>query len=138
VKEGVAIQLNITTDYAIRALVCLAEENRMVSGVEIAERMQIPSSYLLTIMATLKKAGFISVKRGNVGGYTLAKPVSDISLWDIMETMEGSMQLDGNMKNDRFSDGSDSGMGQVRNVYRSLQSSMEQQLRMVTLEQLTH
>jgi Rrf2 family protein len=108
----------------------------MVSGVEIAEKMQIPPTYLLTIMSTLKKAGFISVKRGNVGGYALAKPLSDISLWDIMETMEGSMELDGHMKNDRFSGSSNSGMGQVRNVYRALQNSMEQQLRMVTLEKL--
>jgi Rrf2 family protein len=110
----------------------------MVSGVEIAEKMQIPPTYLLTIMSTLKKAGFISVKRGNVGGYALAKPVSDISLWDIMETMEGSMELDGNMKGDRFSGEKKSGMGQVRNVYRTLQSNMEQQLRTVTLDQLAH
>ncbi len=137
-EEGVTIQLNVTTDYAIRALVCLAEEKRMVSGVEIAEKMQIPPTYLLTIMSTLKKAGFITVKRGNVGGYSLAKPIGKISLWDIMETMEGTMELDGNVKNDRFAEQSDSGMGQVRSVYRTLQSSMEQQLKEVTLEQLAN
>jgi Rrf2 family nitric oxide-sensitive transcriptional repressor len=131
------MQLNVTTDYAIRALVYLAEEKRMVTGVEIANKMQIPPAYLLTIMGTLKKEGFVTVKRGNAGGYSLAKPQDKISLWDIMETMEGTMQFNCNMENDIFDGSEDTGMGQVRNVYRAVQSSIEERLRNVTLEQLT-
>jgi Rrf2 family nitric oxide-sensitive transcriptional repressor len=130
------MQLNVTTDYAVRALVYLAEENRMVTGVEIANKMQIPPTYLLTIMATLKKAGFISVKRGNAGGYMLAKPQSEITLWDIMEVMEGSVQFQCNRANDIFSESDSSGMGQVRSVYRAVQNTIEERLRGVTLEQL--
>jgi Rrf2 family protein len=117
-------------------MVYLAEENRMVTGVEIANKMQIPPTYLLTIMAALKKAGFVSVKRGNVGGYSLAKSQSEISLWDIMEVMEGTMQINRDLKDDAFSDNKATGMGQVREVYSSLQSSLETQLRSVTLAKL--
>jgi Rrf2 family nitric oxide-sensitive transcriptional repressor len=130
------MQLNLTTDYAIRAMVYLAEEGHMVTGVEIANKMQIPSTYLVTIMKSLREAGFVSVKRGKVGGYALAKPTDEISLWDIMVVMEGSMQLDGNLENDLFSNQHATGMGQVRRVYRSLQQSLEERLRAVTLEQL--
>jgi Rrf2 family protein len=119
-------------------MVYLSEERRMVTGVEIAEKMQIPPTYLLTIMAKLKKAGFVSVKRGNAGGYILAKPQDEISLWDIMETMEGTMQLDQNLEGDRFAENKETGMGHVRSVYRSLQSNLEERLRGVTLEQLVN
>jgi Rrf2 family nitric oxide-sensitive transcriptional repressor len=133
------VQLNITTDYAIRAMVYLAEEKRMVTGVEIASKMQIPPAYLVTIMKSLREANFVSVKRGSVGGYTLAKPLSEISLWDIITVMEGSIQFNNsNQANDCFSTQQSTGMGQVRKVYRSLQSNLEERLRSVTLEQLTY
>jgi Rrf2 family nitric oxide-sensitive transcriptional repressor len=130
------MQLNLTTDYAIRAMVYLAEEGHMVTGVEIANKMQIPSTYLVTIMKSLREAGFVSVKRGKVGGYALAKPADQISLWDIMVVMEGTMQLDGNIEHDLFSNQQTTGMGQVRRVYRSLQQNLEKRLRAVTLEHL--
>jgi Rrf2 family protein len=117
-------------------MVYLAEENRMVTGVEIANKMQIPPTYLITIMAALRKAGFVSVKRGNAGGYSLAKPQSEISLWDIMEVMEGTMQFNRDLENDQFSDCATTGMGQVRSVYRALQKTLEERLRSVTLEKL--
>lgn len=130
------MQLNLTTDYAIRAMVYLAEEGHMVTGVEIANKMQIPPTYLVTIMKSLREAGFVSVKRGKVGGYDLAKSPRDISLWDIMVVMEGSMQLDANIENDQFAKQKSTGMGQVRQVYRSLQQNLEERLQAVSLEQL--
>jgi Rrf2 family nitric oxide-sensitive transcriptional repressor len=132
------VQLNITTDYAIRAMVYLAEEKRMVTGVEIANKMQIPPAYLVTIMKTLREAQFVTVKRGSVGGYTLAKPLDKISLWDIITVMEGNIQFNVDHGNDLFSQQTATGMGQVRQVYRSLQSNLEERLRAVTLEQLTY
>jgi Rrf2 family nitric oxide-sensitive transcriptional repressor len=132
------VQLNVTTDYAIRAMVYLAEEKRMVTGVEIANKMQIPPAYLVTIMKSLREAHFVTVKRGSVGGYMLAKPLSEISLWDIITVMEGNIQFNVDNGNDMFSHQTNTGMGQVRQVYRALQSNLEEQLRAVTLEQLTH
>lgn len=114
----------------------LAEEKRMVLGVEIAEKMQIPPAYLITIMKSLKQAGFVSVKRGNSGGYMLTKHPSEITLWDIMVVMEGSMQIDRNLESDVFSAQKNTGMGNVRAMYRSIQVNLEDQLKSVTLEDL--
>jgi Rrf2 family nitric oxide-sensitive transcriptional repressor len=131
------MQLNVTTDYAVRAMVYLASEKRMVSGVEIAEKMQIPSAYLLTIMAKLKKAGFVTSKRGNVGGYLLAKPQNEISLWDIMVVMEGSMQVNRCMEEeDTFTHRDEDGFRELRDVYRAVQESVETRLRSETLDKL--
>jgi Rrf2 family nitric oxide-sensitive transcriptional repressor len=130
------MQLNVTTDYAIRAMVFLAEEKRLVTGVEIANKMQIPAAYLLSIMGSLKKAGFITGKRGNVGGYALERPLDEISLWDIMTVTEGTLQLAPCLENDPFASSESTGMGRVRRVYQDLQGDMEARLRGVTLKQL--
>jgi Rrf2 family nitric oxide-sensitive transcriptional repressor len=130
------MQLNVTTDYAIRAMVFLAEEKRLVTGVEIANKMNIPPAYLLSIMGALKKAGLISGKRGNVGGYALEKPLDEISLWDVMAVTEGTMQIAPSLENDPFESDGSTGMGRVRFVYRDLQGDVENYLRGVTLKQL--
>jgi Rrf2 family nitric oxide-sensitive transcriptional repressor len=130
------MQLNVTTDYAVRAMVCLAEEKRMVSGVEIAEKMNIPPTYLLNIMGKLRNAAFVSVKRGNAGGYVLAKQPSEISLWDIMEVMEGTMKIDRYDEDKDACGNASAGVQQVRDAYRCLQNTMETYLRSVTLDKL--
>jgi Rrf2 family protein len=129
------MQLNVTTDYAVRAMVCLAEEKRMVSGVEIADKMNIPPTYLLNIMGKLRNAGLVSVKRGNAGGYMMAKHPCDISLWDIMEVMEGTMKID-RYEEEEDAGGASAGIHQVRDAYRLLQANMEHYLRSVTLDKL--
>jgi Rrf2 family nitric oxide-sensitive transcriptional repressor len=129
------MQLNVTTDYAVRALVYLASENRMVTGVEIADKMDIPPSYLLTIMATLRNANFVTVKRGNAGGYSLAKPLNEISLWDIMVVMEGTMKIHRSLEDGDTSKNS-AKFAPVRAVYQAVQSSMESYFRSATLESL--
>jgi Rrf2 family protein len=131
------MQINITTDYAIRALLCLAVGNRPRNGVEIAESMKIPHSYLLTLMAKLKRAGFVSSTRGHSGGYALAKLPSNITLWDIISVMEGAPQLIRCLEADgycsKFASGEDC---PLRRVYGAVQKSFEDIFRGVTLEDL--
>jgi Rrf2 family protein len=76
------------TDYAIRALLCLATKNYAVDGEEIAETMHIPYSGLATVMAKLVEAGVV-VSDCESGKYSLAKNQEDVSLWDIVEIIEG-------------------------------------------------
>jgi Rrf2 family nitric oxide-sensitive transcriptional repressor len=109
----------------------------MVTGVEIAEKMHIPSSYLLTIMGKLRTAGFISVKRGTTGGYRLAKPKQDISLWDIMELMEGTMRINRCLEKDGYCNLGDAQKCRLRHAYCMLQEKLESCFQSVTLETVT-
>jgi len=59
----------------------------------IARRQEISERYLEHLIATLKLAGLVKSVRGARGGYTLAKPPSQIRLSEIIETLEGSMAL---------------------------------------------
>jgi Rrf2 family protein len=58
----------------------------------IGERQQIPTRYLEQIFQRLRKADLIQGKRGPGGGYSLARPAGEITLLDIVEAVEGSIE----------------------------------------------
>jgi Rrf2 family protein len=87
------MQLNQTTDYALRALLCLAAEQRPLVAAEISEKIKIPPSYVPVIMSKLKKGQFVSSNRGQAGGYCLARRPDEIRLWDVIQVMERIPQL---------------------------------------------
>lgn len=60
---------------------------------EIADAHGIPQHYLEQILVVLKKAGLVESQRGSQGGYTLARPPSRISVLEILECLEGSLEI---------------------------------------------
>ena len=53
------MQLNVTTDYAIRTVLYLAIKDELATSNEIAMAMGIPPSYVLKITSKLVVAGII-------------------------------------------------------------------------------
>lgn len=88
------MKLSSKTEYAIKALVHLAEQSKDVpcSLQEIAEAEQLSFSFLEKIFADLRKAEIVISHRGVNGGYTLAKPLQEISMKAIIESLEGEIQ----------------------------------------------
>ena len=77
--------------YALKALIHLA---RLKSGEARSTRVmahdeQIPSTFLEQIMLDLKRAGFVTSKRGKEGGYCLARPASELTLATILRQIDG-------------------------------------------------
>lgn len=87
------VQLNITTDYAIRLLLYLATVDRMAPSQEIAKEMNIPPKYITTIVAKLKEQSYVKTHQGSGGGYSLDCPPGAIILRDVVETIEGSIKI---------------------------------------------
>lgn len=57
---------------------------------DIARRQGISGRYLEHLLISLKAAGLVRSVRGTRGGYSLAKPPSQIKLGDIITALEGS------------------------------------------------
>lgn len=55
---------------------------------EIAEAAEIPAPYLAKIVHALAKRGVLNTQRGVGGGVTLARPATEISLFDLCEAMD--------------------------------------------------
>ena len=83
-------------DYGLRALVDLAQHYEAGGPVqvrEIAQRQHVPEEYLGQLMVGLRRAGLVRSVRGASGGYLLARPPAEITVADVIETLEGSLAL---------------------------------------------
>jgi Rrf2 family protein len=82
-------------EYALRAMIDLgiAQEvgRSMLRIAEIAEKENIPIKFLEAILVQLKDAGYLDSKRGQQGGYFLARPMSDITIGDVVRKVDGPL-----------------------------------------------
>ncbi len=53
----------------------------------------VPKLYLEQLLGNLRRAGLISSVRGAQGGYQLARQAEEITLLDIVDAMEGPIEL---------------------------------------------
>ena len=87
------MKLSTKGKYGLRAFIDLAAsgEGQPVSILSIAQRQEISISYLEKLMAMLKKAGLVESVRGVNGGYTVARPMDEISVADVLRALEGDL-----------------------------------------------
>lgn len=134
------MRISTRGEYGVRAMFDLALHYGQgpISLKTVAERQLISEHYLEQLMAALRKAGLVISKRGAYGGYELASSPSELRIGDIIRVLEGPITpldcLDAQT-------GSGPYCGQpeqcvLRNLWRSLQQSMEQVLDNTTLEDL--
>jgi Rrf2 family protein len=69
------------------------EGNGRCKTREIAQSMAIPESYLPQILAELVSAGLVTSMAGRDGGYALSVPASRVHLLEVIEAMEGPVEL---------------------------------------------
>jgi len=79
--------------YALRAILELAIRfgQGPISIGEIAKAQAIPARFLEAILAQLKRANLVESRRGNEGGYVLARPPGLISVGDVLRVVQGSL-----------------------------------------------
>ena len=63
----------------------------VIKAADIARRQNIPHKFLEQILILLKGAGIVVSRRGAKGGYSLARPASEISLASIVRLTEESL-----------------------------------------------
>lgn len=88
------MQITRQADYAVRAVLHLARTGGQRTATSlIAEEQKIPASFLAKIISQLSIAGFLHTSRGARGGVTLARPPKDITLLEVIEAIDGPIQL---------------------------------------------
>ncbi len=85
------------TSYGIRVMQCIARrEGETVTSKYIHEKEDISQGILMKVLRLLREGGLIASHQGRggvTGGYTLARPGSEISVYSIVEAMEGDVTL---------------------------------------------
>ncbi len=80
--------------YALKALLVLADESakdqpKSLTIEEIAKRSDAPKRFLEHILLEIRNAGVIGSTRGRSGGYVLVKKPVDISISELLRTIDG-------------------------------------------------
>ena len=90
------ISITTKSPYALEALAELgrAGHDGPVPIGELARRRNIPVQFLEQLFATLRRAGVLKSQRGVKGGYTFARPPSEITVLEIVELLEGPLGRD--------------------------------------------
>jgi len=96
------VKISVKVDYACRVMAELARlhgSGGLAQIEQLAQTEAVPASFLAQILLKLRDHGLITSRRGNQGGYILARPPEEISLYDILIAVEGQcLQLSGNFQ----------------------------------------
>jgi Rrf2 family protein len=89
------MQITRQADYAVRAVLHLAKVGNAERSATstIAKEQNIPPSFLAKIISQLSIAGLLHTSRGARGGVTLARDPKDITLLEVVEAIDGPIQL---------------------------------------------
>jgi len=81
--------------YGLRALVDLAQhqDEGPVLMRAIAERQGLSRKYLHALLTSLRAAGLVRSLRGSSGGYVLARPPTELLLLEILQALEGRIEV---------------------------------------------
>ncbi len=82
--------LSMKAKYALRALCALADaRGERLQARQIALAAAVPEKFLESILVELRKAGILVSKRGVQGGHALARRPEDITVGEIIRTLDG-------------------------------------------------
>jgi Rrf2 family protein len=79
-------------EYALQAVIYLAlkPEGERTSIKELTRKINIPYHFLAKILQDLTYKGLLISQKGPTGGFALAKPAKDITLFQIVEAIDGT------------------------------------------------
>ena len=87
------ISVTSKSRYAVVAMAELARtgESGPVPIAQIAERRDMPVQFLEQLFSTLRRGGLLTSQRGVKGGYSLAKPASEITVLEVVQVLDGKV-----------------------------------------------
>jgi Rrf2 family protein len=86
-----SMRMTLASEYGCLALLAVGETEGWCKRQQIAERFDIPTSFLEQILRKLVAAGFIVSRRGADGGYQLSRAASEIVIADVVRAMDGAL-----------------------------------------------
>lgn len=131
------MQLNITSDYAVRVVLYLASnDGRVCSAKEIEENVKVPSSYLYKLTRELRNSGIITTEAGPKGGYKLLKSAKEITLYDVLFLTEQTMNINACLDDENNCSRNYANKCSVRKVFNNINEEINLMLKSISFNQL--
>lgn len=126
------MKISVKVDYACRVLAEMARLHGAAGLAQIehlARTEAVPANFLAQILGQLREAGLITSRRGVQGGYALARPPEQISLYDIMKAIDGELL--------GFSGNHEGRSGRrMRQIWDELRATLDEKARTYTLDMI--
>lgn len=132
------MKLSTKGRYGLKAMFDLAlfGGETPVSLTAISERQNISVNYLEQLIAPLRKAGLVKSVRGAQGGYLLAKPASEISVADILFTLEGSLAPTDCVNDQNEDNCTNANYCVTRMIYEKMHNSINEVVKSISLQDM--
>lgn len=85
--------ITLEADYALRIVDTLARHEGRMEAKTIAERSCVTLRFSLKILRKLVSAGIVRSYKGSQGGYEMARPLEEISVYDVLSAIEGPITI---------------------------------------------
>lgn len=88
------MQLNDHTDFGLRILMVLgASDSKRWRAKELASLHGLSFTHVQKVVQSLESAGFVETYRGRGGGVALARPAGEITIGQVVRSLESHMHL---------------------------------------------
>ncbi|MBE6839311.1 MAG: Rrf2 family transcriptional regulator [Ruminococcus sp.] len=131
------MHITLESDYAVRIVSCLVRENKRLDAKTISEKTCVSLRFSLKILRKLVAADLVKSFKGTQGGYELAKTPSEISLYDIIETVEGTYHFSRCLDSDYECSCGKSGMCCYQRAFSNITDIVKTELKKYTFDKLS-
>ena len=129
------MKLSTKGRYGVKAMLDLAVHygTEPISIKSISERQGISEYYLEQLFAPLRRAGLIKSVRGAQGGYILNRKPIEITVLEIMDVLEGPVEISECLDNDECNKFESCA---TRVLWKKIQMSINSVMENVTLQEM--
>ncbi len=126
------MQIPAKADYAIRALLTLANSTESISAEHLAQEQNLPPKFLGAILSELRRGEIVISHRGPEGGFQLARPASAITIADVLRTVGGPLAGVRGMRPETLE--YDGAAEHLRDVWVAVRAALREVLEHVTID----
>lgn len=87
------MRITLESNYAIRIIDCLANSDSILSSKKISDITGISLRFSLKILRKLSMSNLVCSNKGSHGGYQLTREPCDITLKDVIESVDGPIVI---------------------------------------------
>jgi Rrf2 family transcriptional regulator, cysteine metabolism repressor len=124
------VKISVKVDYACRVMAEMARlhgTGELAQIDHLAKTEAVPPNFLAQILGELRNGGLLISKRGIQGGYALARPAEQISLYDIMKVIDGELV--------EFSSNHEGRSGRrMKEIWEAVRATLDEKAKSYTLD----
>jgi len=87
------MRITAVEEYGLRCLLTLARRGpgEQLTITEIAEMEGLSVPYVSKLLSILRRVGLVTAERGRTGGFSIVRPLDQISLYEVMVALGGPL-----------------------------------------------